>query len=255
MGLFKMKVIKRFSCLAAGWPAPTYQWFKEEYVNNTLVSQYLDPLTNPKYTISGGMLIIDTPKQLDDRGNYHCVATNEFGSIISESVSISFGYIGEFIPTRSVEVASQYWGKAIYCDPPNHFPSRHFPAVPLSLTFIIYYYYWAPLSLSLIISGVLYYWSRRYFPNVVEENERVFVSYDGNLYISSVDSSDNDQYICHVQSTVSSSGRTGPTFALQVTPNCKYYLYSNVGRERNDSKSPQFLILTHSLNSQLITRH
>jgi len=70
------------------------------------------------------MLIIDSPRQLEDRGNYHCVATNQFGSVISETVSISFGYIGEFITSRSIEIASQYWGKAIFCDPPNHFPSK-----------------------------------------------------------------------------------------------------------------------------------
>lgn len=86
------------------------------------------------------MLIINSPKQLVDRGNYHCVATNPFGSVISETVSISFGYIGEFIPTRATEPSKQYWGKAIFCDPPNHFPSEFLwdsESVEFSLLFII----------------------------------------------------------------------------------------------------------------------
>lgn len=177
-----------FSCVAGGWPAPTYEWFKEEYRNNTLVSIKIDPLRNPKYTVSGGSLIIHEPKQKEDRGNYHCVATNQFGSIISESVSLSFGYIAEFILQRTTEYANQFWGKAIYCDPPQHFP------------------------------GVHYYWSRDYFPNFLEEDQRVFVSYDGNLYISSVDMSDSAKYSCNVQSVVSDSGRNGPLFPLRVIP-------------------------------------
>lgn len=109
-------------CMAGGWPAPTYEWFKEEYRNNTLISIKIDPLKNPKYTVSGGSLIIHEPTQKEDRGNYHCVASNMFGSIISESVSLSFGYIAEFILQRTTELANQFWGKAIYCDPPQYFP-------------------------------------------------------------------------------------------------------------------------------------
>lgn len=97
-------------------------WFKEEYRNNTLVSYRIDPLKEQKYTVSGGSLVIHEPSQKVDRGNYHCIASNEFGSIISETVSLSFGYIAEFILVRTTEYANQFWGKAIYCDPPQHFP-------------------------------------------------------------------------------------------------------------------------------------
>jgi len=117
-------MISILRCVAGGWPAPTYQWFKEEYRNNTMISTKIDPLVNPKYTVSGGSLVIHEPKQKEDRGNYHCNATNPFGSIVSETVSLSFGYISEFIPTRAVEYANKYWGKAIYCDPPQHFPGN-----------------------------------------------------------------------------------------------------------------------------------
>lgn len=45
------------------------------------------------------------------------------------------------------------------------------------------------------------------------------MSYDGNLYISAVDMSDQGSYSCTVQSKVSLTGRNGPFFNLQVTPN------------------------------------
>jgi hypothetical protein len=60
--------------------------------------------------------------QIGDRGTYHCKATNEFGTIISESVQLAFGFIGEFNLKRSPESGNQNWGKSIYCDPPQHFP-------------------------------------------------------------------------------------------------------------------------------------
>ena len=88
----------------------------------SLVSIELDPLKNGNYTISGGMLIIDNPTDRD-RGNYHCIASNEYGSVVSETVSITFGYINDFPRTsRNPETASQYWGVAIFCDPPAHYP-------------------------------------------------------------------------------------------------------------------------------------
>lgn len=71
------------TCVSGGWPAPTYKWYKEEYRNNTLYSILIDPLKNTKYTVSGGSLVIHEPQQKEDRGNYHCVASNEFGYVKS----------------------------------------------------------------------------------------------------------------------------------------------------------------------------
>ena len=46
------------------------------------------------------------------------MAQNEFGLIVSESVQLSFGFIGDFDISRSVEIGLEHSGKAIYCDPP-----------------------------------------------------------------------------------------------------------------------------------------
>nr|XP_008193513.1 PREDICTED: contactin [Tribolium castaneum] len=180
------------SCLAGGFPTPTYEWFREDYEIDKLVARRIDPLSDPRYTISGGMLIIHEPEEKRDHATYHCKASNKFGTIISESVQLNFGFIKEFVLKRSPESGDKNWGKAIYCDPPNHFPS------------------------------VRYSWSRDYFPNFVEEDRRVFVSYDGALYFSALETIDKANYSCSVQSEFSDSGRNGPFFPLMVNPHSHY---------------------------------
>ena len=101
-----------------------------------------------RITISGGQLIVNNPNQVADRGKYFCTAANKFGTIRSRSVSIAFGFIGEFILRRSKEVGSENWGKAISCDPPQYFPD------------------------------VKFYWARDYFPNFVEEDRRTMVKFN-----------------------------------------------------------------------------
>ncbi|XP_019880894.2 contactin-like [Aethina tumida] len=180
------------SCLAGGYPTPTYEWFRESYENDRLIARKIDPLVDDRYTTSGGMLIINNPLQKLDHATYHCKASNKFGTIISESVQLNFGFILEFVLKRSPESGDQNWGKSIYCDPPNHFPS------------------------------VTYSWSRDYFPNFVEEDRRVFVSNDGALYFSALETIDRANYSCSVQSEFSDSGRNGPFFPLRVNPHSNY---------------------------------
>lgn len=180
------------SCFAGGYPTPTYEWFKEDYENDQLKSFKVDPLSDRRYTLSGGTLIIHDPRQIEDRGTYHCKATNEFGTVVSESVQLAFGFIGEFNLKRSPESGNQNWGKSIYCDPPQYYPA------------------------------VKYYWARDYFPNLVEEDKRVFVSYDGALYFSALENIDRGNYSCNVQSNVSDKGRNGPFFPLRVQPYPNY---------------------------------
>ncbi|KAL0268356.1 UNVERIFIED_CONTAM: hypothetical protein PYX00_010329 [Menopon gallinae] len=180
------------SCFAGGYPTPTYEWFKEEYENDLSTARRIDPLTDPRYSLSGGNLIIHRPDQISDRGSYHCKATNKFGSIVSESVSLSFGFIDEFNLQRSSETGKKNWGHTMFCDPPNHYPE------------------------------VTYKWTRDYFPNFVDEDRRVFVSKDGALYFSALQDIDKGNYSCTAQSKVSTAGRTGPFFGLDVIPNPNY---------------------------------
>lgn len=68
--------------------------------------------------------------------------------------------------------------------------------------------------------GVKYYWSRPRFPDLVEEDKRVFVSNDGALYFSALERIDNGNYSCNVhgEDSGSSKGKNGPVFPLEVRP-------------------------------------
>ncbi|VVC34534.1 Hypothetical protein CINCED_3A024063 [Cinara cedri] len=181
------------NCLAGGYPSPTYEWFREEYDNNDqLLSLRIDPLSNSRFTLTGGTLLISSPQPIGDRGRYYCKASNMFGSIISESIKLSFGFIGEFNLQRAPERGNKNWGKTIFCDPPQYFPD------------------------------VRYNWVRESFPNLVQEDRRVFVSFDGYLYFSSLEDMDQGNYSCNVQSKVSNTGKNGPLFPLQVVTHSDY---------------------------------
>ncbi|XP_026492779.2 contactin [Vanessa tameamea] len=182
----------QLSCIAGGYPAPTYKWFREDYQVDSPVFTEINPLSDPRIVLSGGTLMIYNPDADKDNAKFHCTATNKFGVIRSESVRLSFGFIREFNQKRPVESGKQYWGKVMYCDPPSYYPSVNF------------------------------LWARNYFPNLVEEDRRVFVSYDGGLYFSALENIDRGNYSCNVMSKVSDAGRNGPFFPLLVYPNSDY---------------------------------
>lgn len=56
-----------------------------------------------------------------------------FGSVVSESIQLSFGFIGEFNLQRPLERGNKNWGKTIFCDPPQYFPGEKW--------FVKYFYY------------------------------------------------------------------------------------------------------------------
>jgi len=179
-------------CLADAYPYSTYEWFEEVYKDDQVIYNRIDPLADARFTLSGGVFMIHAPDQVQDRGKYHCRATNKFGTVVSETVQLSFGHIGEFNKKRSREVGQMNFGKAIYCDPPQHFPDVH------------------------------YLWVRDHFPNFVDEDQRVFVSHDGHLYFSSLETIDAAEYLCNVQSTISENGKIGPKFRLDVRPHSNF---------------------------------
>lgn len=178
----------KLRCLADAHPEPTYTWYREDHSSSGIIGQPIDPLQDDRMTQTDGTLIIFNPNQQNDKGKYYCSATNPLGRVISQTVSITFGYILEFSKKRSIERGKENWGKSISCDAPQHHPR------------------------------VLYYWTKAEFPNFVQEDKRVFISYDGNLYFSSLEKIDRSNYSCQIQSLISSTGRFGPSFPLIVEP-------------------------------------
>jgi len=54
-----------YRCVAGGYPTPTYEWFREEYDNeDKSIALKIDPLSNVRFTLSGGTLIIYAPKRV-----------------------------------------------------------------------------------------------------------------------------------------------------------------------------------------------
>lgn len=177
-------------CVAKANPPPDYKWFKQVTNHTQIYSEPIDPLSDPRYTQMDGTLIIQSPKIETERGHYYCQVFNRFGTIISGTVSISFGYMGQFATRRSHDTANTNWGKTVSCDPPRHHPRGTF------------------------------FWTKNGLPNIIkDEDPRIFVSNDGNLYFSTVEEVDRGNYSCNVQSAISGSGRTGPSFYLEVEPN------------------------------------
>ena len=60
----KQELMFGVSLLADGYPYPTYEWYKENYQGDILVSRPIDPLEDRRITVSGGTLIINEPDQV-----------------------------------------------------------------------------------------------------------------------------------------------------------------------------------------------
>lgn len=178
----------KLRCVADAYPEPEYKWFKYEPSSDSSDSRReIDVLSDNRFTLTDGTLIIWNPSAETDRAQYQCQATNRYGIVISKKITLQFGYITEFTKKRSPERGQENWGKALSCDAPSRRPST-----------------------------LNYYWSRSEFPNFVTEGPRIFISRDGNLYFSSLEKIDRANYSCNVQSVISSTGRTGPSFPLYV---------------------------------------
>ncbi|KAG7208959.1 hypothetical protein KM043_015128 [Ampulex compressa] len=85
---------KFLQCQARGYPQPKYKWYKDGVpLNNELTSE-------PYFRIQS--------TRREDAGVYHCVATNDVGSIFSDRITFTVAYMGVFtdLSERVVTVKS-----------------------------------------------------------------------------------------------------------------------------------------------------
>lgn len=75
-------------CVATGNPAPTYTWYREIGTN---VTQKITSSLSNRYTLSNGRLTIARPNETIDIGIYQCKAENEYGSILSSFIELTWG--------------------------------------------------------------------------------------------------------------------------------------------------------------------
>ncbi|XP_048236544.1 contactin-5-like [Haliotis rufescens] len=155
-------------CRADGIPAPTYRWLRNV---GTLKETEVTETTDPRYTLTNGRLTITAPDLQKDPGDYQCIATNMIGSIISDPVIISGGYLNEFVnePVGTLS-APLYQGTVLQCNTPNFNPRVSFS--------------WYKGHANHFIRPTL--------------NPHTFISEKGGLYISEVQASDQGLYHCVV---------------------------------------------------------
>uniref|UniRef100_A0A452IKG5 Contactin-5 n=1 Tax=Gopherus agassizii TaxID=38772 RepID=A0A452IKG5_9SAUR len=93
------------NCQARGNPAPIYRWLR----NGTEI----DIESDYRYSLIEGSFIISNPNEAKDSGQYQCLTTNVFGSILSREATLQFA-CDLFIPNTH---------KIIYSWVFNEFPS------------------------------------------------------------------------------------------------------------------------------------
>ncbi|XP_067293393.1 contactin-1a [Pseudorasbora parva] len=151
------------SCRTRANPPASYRW----RLNNT------DIVIDDHYSLTEGSLVISVPDKSKHAGNYTCVASNEFGTVVSQRASVQFGYLDMFsTDEREAVYVKEGQGAVLLCDPPPHFPE-----------------------------DLSFRWMLNEFPDFILQDKRRFVSQStGNLYISTVRSADSGNYSCFVSS-------------------------------------------------------
>ncbi|KAJ8307147.1 hypothetical protein KUTeg_015231 [Tegillarca granosa] len=153
-------------CVASGNPSPTYTWYREIGTN---VTQKITSALSNRFTLSNGRLTISSPNETADTGVYQCKAENQYGSILSSFIDLTWGYLEQFsnVPLGTFNVPL-YQGTVLNCIPPSYKPA------------------------------VTYQWRKNGNFLFSELNHYYFLSAGGNLYFSEVQQSDEGDFHCIV---------------------------------------------------------
>lgn len=155
------------TCRTRANPPASYRW----RLNNAEL--VLAEGGDPHYSVSEGNLLISSPDKSKHAGNYTCVASNQYGSVTSRRARVQFGYLDMFsTDEREAVYVKEGQGAVLLCAPPPHFPE-----------------------------DLSFRWMLNEFPEFIPLDQRRFVSQStGNLYISTVRSTDSGNYSCFVSS-------------------------------------------------------
>ncbi|KAG1962072.1 cell adhesion molecule L1-like a isoform X2 [Pimephales promelas] len=173
-----------FKCEAKGNPRPTYRWTKD--------GMDFDPHKDPrliKKESSGTFEIPNNKDKVKYRGKYRCYASNKLGTAISEEAELIVPVVPKF-PKVTTEplVVTEGESVVLECNPPQGIP-------PWQL-------YWMTKDL-----------------RHIEQNERVSMGLNGNLYFSNTLLSDShDDYCCFASFSRIRTIVQKPRMALKVKP-------------------------------------
>lgn len=148
-------------CEATGNPEPEFRWTKN--------GQDFDPFQDTRLITlddSGTFIIPNTGNLTEFQGNYRCFATNKLGTAMSEEIEFIIPNVPKF-PKEIIDPIEVMEGQSVIleCNPPTGIP-------PLQI-------YWMTISLQHI-----------------EQDERVSVGLNGNLYFSNTVETDSRRDYC-----------------------------------------------------------
>ncbi|XP_043081173.1 cell adhesion molecule L1-like a isoform X3 [Puntigrus tetrazona] len=173
-----------FKCEAKGNPRPTYRWMKD--------GMDFDPHKDPrliKEESSGTFVIPNTKEKVKYQGKYRCYASNRLGTAISEETEFIVPMVPKF-PKEKTEpvVVTEGYSVVLECNPPQGTP-------PWQL-------YWMTNDL-----------------RHIEQNERVSMGLNGNLYFSNTLVEDShDDYCCFASFSRIRTIVQKPRMVLRVKP-------------------------------------
>ncbi|XP_067230023.1 neural cell adhesion molecule L1-like protein isoform X4 [Chanodichthys erythropterus] len=148
-------------CEATGNPGPEFRWTKN--------GQDFDPDQDPRLITlddSGTFIIPNNGNLTEFQGNYRCFATNKLGTAMSEEIEFIVPNVPKF-PKENIDPIEVMEGQSVIleCNPPKGIP-------PLQI-------YWMTIGLKHI-----------------EQDERVSVGLNGNLYFSNAIETDSRRDYC-----------------------------------------------------------
>ncbi|XP_051568295.1 neural cell adhesion molecule L1-like protein isoform X3 [Myxocyprinus asiaticus] len=148
-------------CEATGNPIPEFRWTKN--------GQDFDPYQDPRLITldeSGTFVIPNNGNLTEFQGNYRCFATNKLGTAMSEEIEFIVPNVPKF-PKEIIDPIEVMEGQSVIleCNPPKGIP-------PLQI-------YWMTIGLEHI-----------------EQDERVSVGLNGNLYFSNAIETDSRRDYC-----------------------------------------------------------
>ncbi|XP_052450225.1 cell adhesion molecule L1-like a isoform X4 [Carassius gibelio] len=173
-----------FKCEAKGNPRPTYRWTK----NGMDFDLHKDPRLI-KEESSGTFVIPNTKERVKYQGKYRCYASNKLGTAISEESAFIVPVVPKF-PKEKTEpvVVTEGDSVVLECNPPQGTP-------PWQM-------YWMTNDL-----------------RHIEQNERVSMGLNGNLYFSNTLVTDShDDYCCFASFSRIRTIVQKPPMALRVKP-------------------------------------
>nr|XP_046199781.1 neural cell adhesion molecule L1-like protein isoform X5 [Oncorhynchus gorbuscha] len=147
-------------CEAKGNPQPVYRWTKD--------GQAIDPLFDlgVKKERNNGSFVIHSGRLAQFQGMYQCYASNNLGTAVSEEIELIVPSTPKF-PKEKIAPLVVKEGQPVIleCNPPQGIPPRKI--------------YWMTIGLQHI-----------------EQDERVSMGHDGNLYISNALEKDSRRDYC-----------------------------------------------------------